>query len=109
MSDHADDIVIEGTAYDRRRKLTPEQAEELHKLFGVASTRSAAAQFGVSRRTVQFNWYPERRDRNVQLRRERGTVYSTREELTDAVRDLRRYKKDLFKAGKVTTKRKETT
>jgi hypothetical protein len=109
MPDHADDIVIEGTVYDRRRRLTPEQAKELNKLFGLVSTRAAAAQFGVSRRTVQFNWYPERRVDNVRVRRERGTVYSSREELTEAVRNLRQYKKGLFKAGKVTKKRKEAT
>ncbi|MFA7254344.1 MAG: hypothetical protein WC107_07415 [Patescibacteria group bacterium] len=92
---------IEDTVYDRRRKLTPEQTEEIRGLFGVLSANKTAKRFNVSKRTVQFIWHPDKREENVRLRRERGTVYITREEHTDAVRSTRQYKQELYVAGKI--------
>ncbi len=108
-----DKIKIEGTMYDRRRKLSPQQTAEIRDCFGHLSTRKAARQFNVSRRLIQFIWYPERLEHNRMLRKLRGTKYNTREELTRAVANLRQYKRKLLEEGKVqawgdSEKQKET-
>lgn len=104
-----DRIRIEGTVYDRRRKLTPAQYDEINALRGVLSANKTAQQFNVSKRMIQFIWYPERREANVELRRLRGTKYSTREELTEAVANLRQYKKELLEAGKISLNKEKKT
>lgn len=107
MATLVDSIRIEGTVHDRRRKLTPAQYAEINALRGVLSARKTAAQFNVSKRTIEFIWRPELREANVELRRLRGTQYNTREELTEASRSVRQYKRELLAEGKVVLKKKE--
>ena len=49
-------IRIDNTIYDRRRKLTEEQKEEIREIYskGVCGTRPLARQFGVSKTTIQI-------------------------------------------------------
>lgn len=65
-------IKIEGTEYDRRRKLTDEQKDQIIALRGTISQRKCAEMFKVSKRTIVFLWYPEKQQANKQRRLERG-------------------------------------
>ena len=89
---------------DRRVKLTDKQREEIKLLHKEGnSIHSLSRDYGVSRRTIQFILFPERQQRNVDLRDERGgsKIYYDREKNTDCVRKHRRYKHKLFKDGKL--------
>lgn len=99
MSSKIDKLKIEGTLFDRRRKLTALQYKEIRELRGTMSANKTARMFCVSKRLVQFIWDPDKRKENARLRQERGKQYSTRKELTDAVRNLRRYKRRLVAEG----------
>jgi transposase len=86
---------------DRRIKLSDddkEQIKELHR--GGNSIHSLSKKFGVSRRTVQFILYPERKERNLKLRDERGgsAVYYDKELHREYMKTHRRYKHNYFKA-----------
>lgn len=99
MANKIDKLKIEGTMFDRRRKLTPLQYKEIRELHGTMSANKTARMYCVSKRLVQFIWDPDKRAENVKRRRERGKQYSTRKELSDAVRNLRRYKRRLVAEG----------
>lgn len=59
--------------------------------------------FGVSRRLVQFRWYPEKLEQNLKSREERGgtAIYYDKEEHRKSVAKHRAYKKELIKLGKI--------
>ena len=65
-------IKLAGTSKDRRRKLSDEQKDEIAALKGTISQRECAKRYGVSRRTIQFIWDPDKHKRNLQCRQERG-------------------------------------
>ena len=95
-------IKIEGTEYDRRRKLTEEQKNEIIALRGEISQRKCAERFGVSKRTIVFLWYPEKQQANKQRRLERGgwRQYYRKEEHRETMKNTRRYKHGLYKEKK---------
>lgn len=94
-----DTIAIADTLLKRSAKLLPCQKEMMHywheRDMGV---RAIARMFHCNKRTVQFELFPERHKRNLQLREERGgsTVYYKKEKHTPAVKKHRDYKKELF-------------
>lgn len=94
-------IKIEGTALDRRRRLTEQQKDEIRKLKGTMSRCACAAMFGVSKRTIDFIWYPEKLARNKQCRKERGgwRQYYTKERKREEIKEYRHYKQDLYVEG----------
>lgn len=94
-------INIENTKYDRRCKLTDEQKNKIVELRGQISQRKCAEMFGVSRRTIVFLWYPERLERNIQARQQRGgwKKYYTTDKQREYIKDHRRYKQDLYVKG----------
>lgn len=98
-------IKIEGTKYDRRRKLTEEQKNEIIALRGEISQRKCAEKFGVSKRTIVFLWYPERLQANKQRRLERGgwRQYYRKEEHRETMKNTRRYKHGLYKEKRLAT------
>ncbi len=65
-------IIISGTQYDRRQKLTPfQKAEIFHRYMTEAvSQRQLAREYGVSRRLITFIVNPESEERNKELLRE---------------------------------------
>ena len=65
-------IKIEHTKHDKRIRLTENQKDEIISLRGLISIHKCAERFGVCRRTIQFLWFPERLERNKQLRQKRG-------------------------------------
>lgn len=89
---------IEGTALDRRRRLTEQQKDEIRSLKGTMSQRACANMFGVSRRTIVFLWNPEKLERNKQCRQERGgwRQYYTKEKKREEMKSYRHYKQDLY-------------
>lgn len=63
---------LKGTKYDKRRKLTQEQKDEIISLKGTLSQRQCANLYGVSRRLIQFLWNPEEYQKMIKLRKEKG-------------------------------------
>lgn len=96
-------IKIEHTKNDKRIKLTDEQKDKIISLRGVISSYECAELFNVSRRTIQFLWYPERLERNIQLRNERGgsKQYYDKNKYKEYMKTHRRYKQDLFLKGEI--------
>ena len=81
---------------DRRRKLTDEQKARI--VSSSLSTRKLAAEFGVSRRLIQFLLDPTKLSVNRQRRAERGgwKQYYDRIDHANAVRDTRRHRQKNF-------------
>lgn len=96
-------IRIENTMYDRRRKLTQEQKEEIRAIYstGACGTRPLARQFGVSRSTIRVIVLPRVAEKQKQRIKEHWKDYVDREKLTKAVRELRRYKQKLYLENKI--------
>ena len=96
-------IVIAGTMFDRRRKLTEEQKEQIREIYksGVCGTRPLAKQFGVSRSTIRVIVLPHVAEKAKQRIKEHWRDYSNRKELTKATRELRRYKQQLYLENKI--------
>lgn len=96
-------IIIAGSQHDKRRKLSEEQKNQIIALRGTMTQRKCAEQFGVSRRTVQFLWFPEKLEANKQARQARGSwrQYYNKSEWAETMRNHRRYKQDLYLEGKI--------
>ena len=92
---------LQGTPYDRRRKLTDEDREDIVRLAAELSVHQLAKNFGVSRRLVQFVLHPERHEENLLIRKERGgsAAYNDKDKHTAAMRRHSRYKQKLYKKG----------
>jgi DNA-binding XRE family transcriptional regulator len=101
-------IKIEHTKHDRRIKLTSDEKElivwlrEEEKL----SQRVLAAQFNVSRRTIQFILSPEKLIENKKRREERGgsKKYYDKGLQKEYMKDHRRYKQNLYVKGEIKLK-----
>ena len=95
-------IKLAGTSKDRRRKLTDKQKDEIAALKGTMSQRECAKRYGVSRRTIQFLWDPDKHKRNLQCRQERGgsKQYYNKEKQKQYMKRHRHYKQDLFLSSK---------
>lgn len=92
--------------YDRRKKLTDDQKEEIKLMYKDGmGVREIARKFEgtCSRRLIQFVIFPERLIQLQERNRlnEHWKKYHKKEELTKAVRSWRRYKKQLFKDKKI--------
>lgn len=92
---------INNRKLDKRCKLTKEQEQELIDLKEQVSQREAARMFGVSRRLVQFRWYPEKLKQNLKSREERGgsKQYYTTEDHRIIMQRHRSYKRELAEKG----------
>ncbi len=94
---------INNPKLDRRVKLLPEQREEVLALKESISQRKCAKMFNVSRRLVQFIWYPEKAEENKLRRAERGgsSQYYDKDSHSKAMKDHRNYKRQLIKENKI--------
>lgn len=95
----ADEIRVAGTKYDRRRRLTEEDREDIKRDYAAGDSVHAIARcYGVSRRLVQFILYPERQEENKARRTARGgsRAYYDRSKHAAAMRRCRGHKKDLY-------------
>ena len=91
------------TALKRSAKLTAEDKEEMVAMrkLGGWSYNALAREFGVSKRTAYWVINPEKQKENYELRKQRGgsKQYYVKEKHTKAVREHRRYKKELADKG----------
>lgn len=89
--------------YDRRRKLTEDQKEEIkHKYStGLYSHRTLAAEYKVDKSTIAIIVNPKRAEQVKQRIKEHWKDYVDREKLTAAQRKRRRYKQELFLEGRI--------
>lgn len=99
-------IIICGTQYDRRQKLTPEQREEIFRRYHTnrISQRQLAREYGVSRRLITFIVNPENEERNRELLRKRkaaGLYKPDKKKWAATIREHRRYKQQLYKQGQI--------
>jgi hypothetical protein len=91
---------------DRRVKLSDEQKDEIrHKYeLGIFSQRALAREYNVSRRLISFILFPEKAEVAAQQLKERkadGRYKPSKEEWAATQREHRRYKQELYKAGKL--------
>jgi hypothetical protein len=99
MPRKTDNIKIDDPFLKRSAKLLPCQKEMMHYWYATgASINSIARMFKVNKRLVQFELFPERKKRNIELRHERGgsMIYYKKEKQTKAIREHRNYKKELY-------------
>ena len=73
---------------DKRVKLTDEERKEIKKLYGSISQRKLAVMFNVSRRLIIFIGNPKTKERNLELRAEKGgsSFYYDKEKHTKAMK-----------------------
>ena len=95
-------IKIEGTQYDKRVKLSPEQRAEIIEAGAGYGINKLAREYNVSKRLIQFILYPER-IKAMRVNRD-WRKYADREKLTIATRGLRQKKQKLFLEGKISLK-----
>ncbi len=92
--------------YDRRTKLTDGQRQEIQQLYtnGTISIGGLARAYNVNKRLIQFILFPERHERNKQLRAERGGSkrYYVPEKNRQAISTCRKYKNMIYKKTKGT-------
>ena len=92
---------------DARRKLTIAQREEIRQNRLGLSAGALAKEYGVSRRLVQIILDPAKYDAMKEAQKKRAeraggwTAYGAKYDHTTAVRELRRKKYKLFKAGEL--------
>lgn len=101
MPSKLDNVPINNKKLDRRCKLSDEQREEIKGLKEKMTQSSVAKAYGVSRRLIQFIWYPEQHEENKRRRAERGgsKQYYDREKHNEAMREHRAYKRELEQKG----------
>lgn len=90
--------------YDRRRKLTEIQKQEIKTKYETAfySLNSLAKEYSVSKKTILLIVNPESKRKNDQRIKDHWKNYQeTKEERARTVRDHRRYKQELYKSGKI--------
>lgn len=89
--------------FDRRRKLTEEQKEEIKHKYktGFYSHRGLAKEYKVDKSTIAIIVNPKRAEKVRQRNKEHWKDYVDREKLTEAQRNRRRYKYKLYKEGKI--------
>jgi transposase len=104
-------LKIKNTEFDRRQKLTPEQKEEVIRLCDTEglSQRQLAKRFGVSRRLITFILDPTKKERDLELRKERGgsKAYYDKDKWREQMKSHRRYKQELYLELKEKFEKKE--
>lgn len=103
-------INIQGTKYDRRMKLTPEQKEEIKRRYETENIgmRPLAKEYGVTRGLIRYIVYPEKLEKNRERQkkaRAEGKYKYTKEKWAATQREHRKYKQDLYKSGKIKPKK----
>lgn len=99
MSSLVDRITISDPTLDKRVKLLPYQKEEIIELHKQGtSVRHLARSYSVSRRLIQFIVHPERKERDLQLRQNRGgsKIYYDKEKHKEAMQRHRLHKKAIL-------------
>lgn len=97
---------LQGTIYDRRRRLTEGQKEDIRALREIdgLSTYRLAEMFGVSRRTIDFVLNPDRLERvkaQTTGRAKDGRYRRETSVATESSRRTREYRRKLMEEGKI--------
>lgn len=96
------DKIPMGKANDGRRKITDDQKLQMHKLYRDGmSIHQISRDIGCSKRSVQFQLFPERLKRVQQLAKDakRWEPYNTKELRREVMRKYRGKKRHLLLAG----------
>nr|DAE30238.1 MAG TPA: Protein of unknown function (DUF2481) [virus sp. ct5rm7] len=106
MPYRSEKILICGTQYDRRQKLTPEQRAEIFHRYHTedVSQRQLAQEYGISRRLVTFIIDPEKMEtasEGLKRRKAKGLYKPDKQKWAATVREHRRYKQQLYKQGQI--------
>lgn len=99
MPSRTDKIPINDSFLDRRIKMLPCQKEMVVVLHQRGATINGIARmYGVSKRLIQFILFPERKQRNIEARRERGgsKIYYKKNYHTEKMREHRHYKNKIL-------------
>ena len=97
-------IIIAKTQYDRRIRLSDQDKDDTKEMYkNGSSIRSIARHFNVDKRSIQFILFPERLERNKQLRAERGgsKEYYDKDKWKETMKEHRKYKHNLYLKGKI--------
>lgn len=97
-------ILIRGTQYDRRNKLTAEQRQEIFHRYHTESVsqRQLACEYGVSRRLISYIVDPEKAEIAKEILRQRkakGMYKPDKKQWAAVIREHRRYKQQLYIQG----------
>lgn len=90
--------------YDRRRKLTDEQRDEIcHKYkTGEYSLNKLATEYGVSKKLILLTVNPESKRKNDERIKDHWRDYAPdKEKRNEIAREHRAYKQELYLAGKI--------
>lgn len=92
-----------GKKYDRRRKLTPSDYQDIKSLYklGTLSQYEIARKFNISRSMVQVIVNTERKKQIKQRNKEHWRDYYNTRNHNKAVDNYRKYKDKLFKENKL--------
>lgn len=92
-----------GKKYDRRRKLTPSDYQDIKSLYklGTLSQYEIARKFNISRSMVQVIVNPERKKQIKQRNKEHWRDYYNTRNHNKTVANYRKYKDKLFKENKL--------
>jgi hypothetical protein len=109
MPRKTDTMPLNSKFLKRNVKLLDCQRERIFKMhhsenYGI---NQLARMFKVNKRLIQFICYPERHERNLQLRQARGgsVKYYNRDKHTKATKEHRNHKKEVFSHVKTNTQR----
>ena len=90
--------------FDRRIRFTDEKKKQSDLLISQGESITKTAKFlGISKRLLQFYLFPERHEKNLIDRKERGgsKIYYNKEQNTKAQREHRKYKQELYLKGEL--------
>lgn len=90
--------------FDRRIRFTDEKKKQADLLYSQGESITKTAKIlGISKRLLQFYLFPERHEKNLIDRQERGGSknYYNKEKNTKAHREHYRYKQNLFLKGEL--------
>jgi hypothetical protein len=104
-------IKIVDTAFDRRVKLSPDDKVLIKQLREDEGTsyQKLANQFKVSKRLIIFVCKPETQEASYKARIARGgsKIYYDKESHTEAIREHRQYKQELYLKGEINLEKEE--
>jgi len=97
-------ITLKSIKKDRRIKLSDQDRLDIvtKYLTGLYSIRGLAREYKVDKRLIQFILFPERLERAKETYYERGgyKIYYNRKEHSEAVKQTRRHRQEIFKQTK---------
>ena len=99
MPRKTDLLALNDPFFKRSVKLLPCQKEMVKHWYDKGTSISQIARdFKVSKRLIQFILFPERLEKNLQHRKERGgtMIYYVKEKHTISIREHRDYKKQIL-------------